>query len=147
MLKSACTKTPPLLQQEAALSILRAAEMIMQDSAAALKPFDLTGPQFNVLRILRGSPDGLACGQISERMIHRDPDITRLLDRMEARNLITRHRGEQDRRVVTAKISETGLELLARVNPAINAAHVSQFQAFSDTQMRQIKSLMQKLLK
>jgi DNA-binding MarR family transcriptional regulator len=66
---------------------------------------------------------------------------------MEARALITRHRGEQDRRVVTAKISESGTELLARVNPVINAAHVSQFQAFSDSQIRQIKSLMQKLLK
>lgn len=147
MPKSASTKTSPLLQQEAALSILRAAEVIMQDTASALKPFDLTGAQFNVLRILRGSPDGLACGQISERMIHRDPDITRLLDRLEARNLITRHRNEQDRRVVTAKISEAGSELLTRVNPVVNTAHITQFQSFSETQMRQVRSLLQRLLK
>jgi DNA-binding MarR family transcriptional regulator len=147
MLKSASTRTAPLLQQEAALCILKAAEVIIQDSAETLKPFDLTPAQFNVLRILRGSPDGLACGQISERMVHRDPDVTRLLDRMEARRLITRNRCQHDRRVVTAKISDLGIELLSHVNPAMNAAHIAQFQLLSESQMLQIKSLMEKLLK
>lgn len=138
---------PKLVQQEAALSILRAADLISQESASVMKPFDLTAPQFNVLRILRGSPDGLPCGQIGERMINRDPDITRLLDRMEARNLILRQRGEQDRRVVTARISSEGLKLLERVDPVVHACHLHQFEDFSDAQLRQIIELMGNFLK
>jgi DNA-binding MarR family transcriptional regulator len=131
-----------MIQQEAALSILRAADLIMQESASQLKPFDLTGAQFNVLRILRGSPDGLPCGQIGERMINRDPDITRLLDRMEVRQLILRQRSEQDRRVVTARISQHGLDLLKRVDPVISDLHKRQFAGFSEKQMGQVMQLM-----
>ena len=79
------------LEQEALLNVLHTADALMQKITAALKPFKLSHSQYNVLRILRGvSPDGLACQDISERMISRDPDITRLLDRLEARGLVTR---------------------------------------------------------
>jgi DNA-binding MarR family transcriptional regulator len=134
------------VQRDAALSILRAADVIAQQGASVMKPFDLTSAQFNVLRILRGSPDGLPCGQIGERMINRDPDITRLLDRMEARHLIRRQRGEQDRRVVTARISRDGLALLERVDPAVHAWHVAQFESFTESQLRQISELMEQLI-
>jgi DNA-binding MarR family transcriptional regulator len=138
---------PKFLQQEAALSILRAADLISQESASVMKPFDLTVSQFNILRILRGSPDGLPCGQIGERMINRDPDITRLLDRMEAHKLIERQRGEQDRRVVTARISAEGLKLLERVDPVVHACHLDQFEDFSHGQLQQIIDLMGNFLK
>lgn len=134
-----------MIQQEAALSILRAADLIMQDGSAILKPFDLTGPQFNVLRILRGSPDGLSCGQIAERMINKDPDVTRLLDRMEARGLIVRERSDMDRRVINSCISEAGRDLLQQADPAIRQMHERQFQGMTERQMSQIIKLVEQI--
>src|SRR5687767_7587219 len=78
------------------------------------KTRDLTGTQYNVLRILRGSRKlGLSCSEISERMINRDSDITRMLDRLENRKLIRRERQTDDRRVVLAFIADDGLDLLS----------------------------------
>lgn len=134
------------VQRDAALSVLRAADLISQDVAQAVRPYDLTPSQFNVLRILRGAPDGLPCGQIGERMINRDPDITRLLDRMEARNMIVRHRNESDRRIVTARISQEGLSLLDRVDPAVHDCHLRQFEGLTENQLLQITSLMNQFL-
>ncbi len=111
-----------------------------------MKPFDLTAAQFNVLRILRGSPDGLACGQISERMIQRDPDVTRLLDRMESRSLIQRTRSSEDRRVVITRISDAGLQLLTRIDPLVQQSHLRQFQGFTKCQLEQIKMLLDQVL-
>src|SRR5262245_24239738 len=79
------------LEQEALLNLLRTADVCMQRITAVLKPFKLSHSQYNVLRILRGAgPDGLPCQEVAERMISRDPDITRLLDRLEARGLVKR---------------------------------------------------------
>lgn len=138
-------KTVPFIQQEAALTILRAADLIGQQATAALKPFDLTGPQFNVLRILRGSPEGLPCGQIAERMLQHDPDITRLLARMEARGWILRKRGLVDKRVVNAKICEKGLRLLERVDPLVHQTHLTQFANYSESDMRRLIELLTEL--
>ena len=135
-----------MIQHQAALSILRVAELIIQEVSITLKPFDLTTSQFNVLRILRGSPDGLPCGQIGERMINRDPDVTRLLDRMEARHLIQRQRNDHDRRVVTARISEGGIDLLKRADPSMYRLHEHQFDGMTEKQMRQIIQLMEVIL-
>ena len=81
------------LEEEAVLNVLRTADVLLQRLTTVLKPFKLSHSQYNVLRILRGAgPEGLACREIGERMITRDPDITRLLDRLEARGLLTRTR-------------------------------------------------------
>jgi DNA-binding MarR family transcriptional regulator len=91
------------LEQEAVLNVLRTADVLLQRITAVLKPFKLSPSQYNVLRILRGAgPEGLACREIGERMITSDPEITRLLDRLEARGLLTRTRDQKDRRVITA---------------------------------------------
>ncbi len=79
--------------------------------------------QYNVLRILRGEPEGLPCGEIGNRMITRDPDITRLLDRMERRSLIARRREAQDRRTVLTRITPAGLTLLARLDDPVEEVH------------------------
>ena len=85
--------------------------------ASFLRAWDLTAAQYNVLRILRGAGEtGATCSQISERMISRDPDITRLLDRLEARGLLTRERGKEDRRVVMTRISPEGLRLIGGID-------------------------------
>jgi DNA-binding MarR family transcriptional regulator len=115
-------------EQEAFVAILRAAERLSQDAAALLKPHGITPVQYNVLRILRGArPEGLNCGQIAERMISREPDMTRLLDRMAGRGWLERERQEADRRVVLVLITQEGLDLLARLDEPVYELHKRQF--------------------
>jgi DNA-binding MarR family transcriptional regulator len=114
-------------EEELFLNILRTADQLMRGLAEVLKPADLSATQYNVLRILRGAvPDGLACGEISDRMVTRDPDITRLLDRMEKRKLVARTREKADRRVVTARITEPGLDLLKSLDETVTRMHKTQ---------------------
>src|SRR5207245_5605327 len=98
------------VEQEAMLNVIRTADVLGSEVAAIFKPWNLSATQYNVLRILRGAgrEQGLACGEIASRMITRDPDITRLLDRLEKRGLISRCRAQKDRRVVWARITEAG---------------------------------------
>jgi DNA-binding MarR family transcriptional regulator len=107
------------LEEEAYLNLLRTASVVEQAVAGILKPHGLSSTQYNALRILRGAgPRGLACQEIAGRMIARDPDITRLLDRLEARALVGRARSPVDRRVVVTRISAKGLKLLASMDSA-----------------------------
>jgi DNA-binding MarR family transcriptional regulator len=132
------------LEEEAMLSVMRTAEVISQQGASLLKSFDLSANQYNVLRILRGSRDtGLTCGQIGERMISRDPDITRLLDRLESRGLIARERSEADRRVVVAHISAAGLSLLHEMDPEILSYNRRFFESFGAKKLRQLIELLE----
>ena len=86
-----------------------------------LKPHGLSPTQYNALRILRGAgADGLLCSEVGARMISRDSDITRLVDRMEKRGLVTRTRATKDRRVVRASITSAGLELLQRLDQPVS---------------------------
>src|SRR6267142_3097960 len=85
-------------EEAAFLELLRTTDMLSRGLVKVLKIEDLSGTQYNVLRILRGTLEGLPCGEIASRMITRDPDITRLLDRMEKRGLISRSRANKDRR-------------------------------------------------
>src|ERR1017187_2789976 len=87
-------------EEVAFLELCRTTDLLSRGLAVLLKTEDLSANQYNVLRILRGSPDGLPCGEIGNRMITRDPDITRLLDRLEKRELISRCRETKDRRMV-----------------------------------------------
>lgn len=113
----------PTVQEEAILALMRTADQLAGSSNAALRAANLSLSQYNVLRILRGAGvEGLACGEISERMIRRDPDLTRLLDRLETRGLVSRARGTTDRRVVRASITEPGLALLASLDEPVETA-------------------------
>jgi DNA-binding MarR family transcriptional regulator len=101
------------LEVEATVSLARTADALLRDLEGPLKDAGLSPTQYNVLRILRGAgPAGLACREIAERMITRDPDITRLLDRLERQGLVERRREMHDRRVVTTRIRPAGLQLL-----------------------------------
>ena len=101
------------LEEEVIVGLARTADALQRGMGAVLRQAGLSPTQYNVLRILRGAgAPGLACGEIVERMVTRDPDITRLLDRLEARRLVTRARDGADRRVVTSRISQAGLALL-----------------------------------
>src|SRR5207302_9015169 len=101
-------------EEAAFLDLLRTCDLLSRGPAQLLKTEDLSPTQYNVLRILRGAPGGLPCGEIAGRMITRDPDVTRLLDRLAKRGLIARRRETKDRRVVLTKITPEGLEVLAR---------------------------------
>ncbi len=97
-------------EEAAFLELLRTTDMLSRNLVQVLKTEDLSPTQYNVLRILRGTPEGLPCGEIANRMITRDPDVTRLLDRLEKRGLISRCRETKDRRMVMARITPEGLE-------------------------------------
>ena len=124
---------------EAMLSILRTAAVIEHRMAEELKPFGITGTQHNVLRILRGAgPEGLCGREIGERMISRVPDVPRMLDRMEAMKLISRQRDPEDRRHVTARITQKGMELLAQLDPRLDAAELARFAHMEPHQVKSI---------
>ncbi|HEX8721534.1 MAG TPA: MarR family transcriptional regulator [Pyrinomonadaceae bacterium] len=114
-------------EEEVYLNILRTAEALTWGIAETLKGADLTPAQYNVLRILRGAgKEGATCGQISERMVTKDSDITRLLERLDARGLITRSRDGQDRRFITVRITAAGLRLLSGLDEPIAECHRKQ---------------------
>lgn len=129
-------------EEEAALNIDRTAAVIGHAFAESLKAYDITPTQYNVLRILRGAPDGLLCGEVGARMITRDPDITRLLDRLEKRSLIGRSRQEQDRRRVLARITDEGLALLKRLDEPVWEMHRRQLGHLGAARRRALAALL-----
>jgi DNA-binding MarR family transcriptional regulator len=132
------------LEQEALLNVLRTADVLMQRLTAVLKPFNLSHSQYNVLRILRGAgAEGLACQDVAERMITRDPDITRLLDRLEARGLVTRTRDQKDRRVVVARITPEGERLLEALDQPIAEVDRRPFQHLGEQRLRTLIQLLE----
>ena len=133
----------PTLEAEVFVSLLRTADALARGAEALLKPHGLSGTQYNVLRILRGAGEkGLACREVGGRLISRDPDITRLLDRMESRGLIARAREAGDRRVVRTRISPEGLRLLAELDEPVRQLHRRQLRHLPEKQLRQLSALL-----
>jgi DNA-binding MarR family transcriptional regulator len=129
-------------EEAAFLDLLRTTDMLARRLFPVLKTENLSPTQYNVLRILRGSAQGLPCGEIASRMITRDPDITRLLDRLEKRGLISRCRETKDRRMVMARITPQGLELLARLDEPVQAAHRKQLGHLGRQRLRALTELL-----
>jgi len=130
-------------EEAAFLELLRTTDMLSRGMAHVLKAEDLSATQYNVLRILRGAPEGLTCGEIASRMITRDPDITRLLDRLEKRGLVARCRETKDRRMVLTRISPDGLKLLARLDEPVQEAHRKQLGHLGRQRLRELMDLLQ----
>jgi DNA-binding MarR family transcriptional regulator len=108
------------MEEELLVSLLRTTDVLHQRFEQIIRPFNISMTQYNVLRILRGAePSGRTCGEIGERMIAREPDVTRLLERMEKTGLIKRTRASADRRVVVSRITAAGLKLLDKMEPAL----------------------------
>lgn len=124
------------------LELMSATDRLSRGPAAVLKGEDLSAAQYNVLRILRGAPEGANCNEIASRMITRDPDITRLLDRLEKRALISRTRESCDRRTVVVRITDEGLALLKRLDAPIRQIHHDQLGHLSDEQLDQLNELL-----
>ena len=131
-------------EQEAYLSVLRTADALQAQVEARLKEFGLTGTQYNALRILRGAgPEGLPCREIGERMIARDPDITRLLNRLEDRGFVERTRARHDRRVIYGKITAAGLKLLREMDAPIEKHGREMLRHVGQERLKQLIELLE----
>ncbi|HSJ64303.1 MAG TPA: MarR family transcriptional regulator [Gemmatimonadaceae bacterium] len=126
--------------------LLRTASELDQQVAALLRPAAVTPAQYNVLRILRSSSgEGLPCGEVSRRLVRHDPDVTRLLDRLEALGFVARSRDTQDRRVVIARLTDAGSALLDSLGPAIDELHARQFAVLSKAESKTLGELLQRM--
>jgi MarR family transcriptional regulator, organic hydroperoxide resistance regulator len=133
-------------EQEAFLSLLRTADTLETRVEAKLKEFGLSGTQYNALRILRGAgPEGLPCSEIGERMITHDPDITRLLDRLQKRGLAERARDKQDRRVICGKITPAGLKLLRDMDAPVQKHGNEMLRHVGSRKLKQLIDLLEQI--
>jgi len=129
-------------EEAAFLDLWRTADMLARYLQQVLKTEDISSTQYNVLRILRGAVEGLTCGEIANRMITRDPDITRLLDRLEKRGLISRCRETKDRRMVLTRITDDGLALLDRLDEPVQEAHRRQLGHLGRSRLQALRDLL-----
>jgi DNA-binding MarR family transcriptional regulator len=127
------------------LNIARTDAVLSYSIIEALKPFDITPTQYNVLRILRGAGhDGLCREDIRERLVAQVPDVTRLLDRLVQAGLVERARDKKDRRLVNTRITHAGLDLLKKLDAPVNAAHEKQLGHLTKTELRTLIELLAK---
>lgn len=132
------------LEEEVSLNLHRTTNALGQALGAVLKDADLTPAQYNVLRILRGAgKDGHPCGEIASRMITKDPDVTRLVDRLVKRGLVRRNRDEADRRVVLTRITAEGLKLVGGLDGQVDEAHTRLLGHMGTRKLRQLAVLLE----
>ncbi len=126
------------------MELQRAADAQIHAVTALLKARGLSPTQYNVLRILRGAGEsGLPCREISNRMIKRDPDVTRLLDRMEAKGWVKRRRGTSDRRVILVQITPAGLELVRSLDEPVRGLHRRRLGRMGAKRLRTLLGLLE----
>ena len=136
-------KSSNSLQQEAQLSIVRTGNFLSDALEQLLKPHGITATQYNVLRILRGAgEEGLSSNEVRDKLLSRMPDATRLLDRMEKAGLVTRSKGEGDRRTVTTRITEEGRVLIDRLDSIVDKGYYRQLGQLSEKQTRKLIKLL-----
>lgn len=137
------TKPFANFEGEVLLNLQRTADVAQREVILTLKPYEITPSQYNVLRILRGAgADGLMCSEIGDRMVTRDSDITRLLERLEKRSLITRRRDAKDRRVINTCITEEGLKMLAELDEPMEETSRKRLAHFSREMLEQLNALL-----
>lgn len=144
-LKQELKQTKPFrsLFQEAELNIVRTSNVLVNDFERMLKPYGITGTQYNVLRILRGAgPDGLCRNEVAERLINRMPDATRLLDRMEEAGLVSRERSESDRRLVRTRITKKGRNLVDSLDDEVEQQHEKELGHMSKKDLEKLIELL-----
>ena len=131
------------LEQEALLSLERTSAVLLHGLAETFKEVDITATQYNVLRILRGAgAAGLCRNDIRDRLVAQVPDVTRLLDRLEQAGLVERERDATDRRLVTTRITRSGLDMLEQLDVPVADAHKRQLGHMSRAQLRSLIELL-----
>jgi len=132
------------LEAEVFLNLVRTADALSRSGEEILKLVGLSLNQYNVLRILRGAgEEGLCCREVAERMITRDPDITRLVDRLERRSLVTRSRDSKDRRMITVRVSEAGLKILKDLDRPMDDASRNRLSHMDKEDLRRLSELLE----
>jgi DNA-binding MarR family transcriptional regulator len=132
--------------QEGLIAIVRTSDQLRRVLGRVIEAQGVTGQQFNVLRILRGAaPDPLPVLEIGERMIEETPGITRLLDRLEAKGLVTRARCLKDRRQVHCRITAEGLGLLKKLDGPVSAAEEAVMKPIGRAGQQQLIDLLDQL--
>jgi DNA-binding MarR family transcriptional regulator len=132
------------LEAEVFLNLVRTADALSRSGEEILKLVGLSLNQYNVLRILRGAgEEGLCCREVAERMITRDPDITRLVDRLERRSLVTRSRDSKDRRIITVRVSEAGLKILKDLDRPMDDASRNRLSHMDKEDLRRLSELLE----
>ncbi len=138
-------RSQPSPAQTAYITLLSTADKTKSLFEALCAPFDITGQQYNVLRILRGAePEGLPTLAIAERMIERTPGITRMIDRLEAKGLVAREVRPHDRRCVYCRITQKGLSLLKLLDEPVEEANRAAFHGLSAAELEQLVALLVK---
>lgn len=134
------------LGQEAVLGLMRTTDLVRRGIARVLEPFDVTPQQYNVLRILRGAgEEGLPTLEIGDRMVEQAPGITRLLDRLEAKGLVTRKRCPEDRRQVLCWLTPAGRELVERLDEPVDQADATALDMLTDEEKRELIRLLDRV--
>ncbi|TWU00093.1 Transcriptional repressor MprA [Botrimarina colliarenosi] len=132
-----------LPEQEAMLNIARTMARLSEPFDQLFKSYGVSGPLFNILRILRGTGgDGVPSGEIGPQMVTPAPDVTRLVDRLEKLGLAARQRSDADRRVVLVKLAPKGRRLLTKLDPQVRQLHRDTLGHLSATELRSINKLM-----
>lgn len=133
----------PSPHQEAVVALIRTADLFRRLVADVVEPLGITSQQYNVLRILRGAgKDGLPTLEIAERMIEQTPGITRLIDRLEAKKLVSRERSSTDRRCVYCRITAAGLEMLDSLDTPVDDASGSSLDSLTKRELAQLVALL-----
>ena len=134
------------LEEEVCLEVQRTAQSVLRWVVEALTPSGLSAPHFNVLRILRGArPAALSGCAIADRMVAHDPDLTRLLDRLETAGLVEKTRDASDRRVVNAHITPTGVRLVESASLAVRARMRAEMGALGPRKLGVLANLLEEL--
>ena len=140
------TKPIRLLEEETSLNLVRTADLLAQRLTDVLKPHSISSTQYNVLRILRGGgSDGVSCKDIGNRLVTRDPDIPRLMDRLEKRGLLTRDRAKEDRRVVVHKLTPAGIELVNALDEPVESVHRAALGHMTKAKLHELVGLLEEL--
>lgn len=130
--------------EEVVVSLLRTAEIVRRLIDGVIeREGGITGQQYNVLRILRGAGEnGLPTLDIVERLVEEAPGITRLIDRLETKNLVTRERCKTDRRQVFCRITRAGLTLLDKLDAPLAEAQDAALGTLKKKDIAQLLELL-----
>ncbi len=134
-------------QEQAVLGLMRTSRAIEESWLTFIRRTEgISLSQYNILRILRGArPDAVKISEVGERMIYRDPDVTRLVDRLVRQGLARRQSLAEDRRVVLVEITEEGLELLERLDEQVDRYTRAVMAGLSPQQLRTLDVLLNEI--
>ena len=140
------TKPFPLIEQEVGVAFMKTADHLRRSMSTEFEAHGVTQQQFNVLRILRGAGKaGMPTLAVADRLVEHTPGITRLIDRLEAKELVRRERPAEDRRQVYCYIARDGLELLGKLDGPVAAASKRAFAGLRKAEMKTLLEILEKI--